>query len=93
MGVVNKPDFTVGFSQNNSDIDIPETQGSVKLRLQSQFFIPCGNTRMIVLTKVGVTTRWLSCIGFSCLQAQYTCVDVSTGLKLALKLAQGQVSM
>ena len=61
--MVNKPngwDYTVSFSQKNSDlnkVDIPESKGSVQLCLQSQFFIPCGNSKMIVLTKMGVTAK------------------------------------
>ena len=63
VGVVNElngHDFTVRFSQKKSElnkVDIPEDQGSVQLRVQSQFFISCGNSKTIVLTKMGVTAK------------------------------------
>ena len=60
LNELNAQNFTVRFSQKKSEVnkvDIPEGEGSVQLRVQSQFFISCGNSKTIVLTKMSMTAK------------------------------------
>ena len=88
MGVVNEPDsqdFTATFSQKDpylNKVDIPDDEGSVQLHLQSQVFIPCGKSKKIVFTKMGVTASLGRVVSGS-----PAFIDIRKGLKLASKLA------